>query len=684
MVTGALMMRCIAMFGRASPELGRRTSPPPRPLTDLGTESILVMIDIGKAEMQGMARGEEGLFDDYTNPRASFRTAVRAWVISARRAVRSFPVCVAISGFFHLAVICLFLISGSPRVFSVRGDDILSDSLKSFRKAAVLADEESTGSVRFSDFSDEAILALLSGMPVLDSRFTKNERTNIILNFLQILKMESLTDAAAGLSEESWLSNLSDEEILALLSSKPGLDRETADREGKEKDPEGKAGGVTTSMPIGRTRIVDSGPFASGGPALYKIAPSLTRRLAVLRRQEKYERAAKEVRGGYVRVEGTAGIRDIPSAYFFRDCPYEEILAVGAGLFYFVTGFPDFLPAGLVPQETTPRRPMPEERRAVPFQVVLIEAEAWSRPSLRREETEILEHLTMSADERQAVLDEFMTLPEEEQFARFAHDYLERFDPDQEDLALLAREFIYGNQSAVFVVASRFSAAFDFLEKLYFNKRVQGYLEDYWRKNCDTRTGREILSVLAGLVDFEKRTLEYLFDAYERAVDVLSGREPGSEVFNPGAKAFVIVKTLEAVMEAMVRAGIRSQDNLLALYEDREIALLNLLADSGGMTRNDTLFSLGCLHWSGGRFGKAVEAWRIIDSSYGRGAFRDMMELIRKSESGPGSEDEDYALIGSEIDEMIACSFGSSSKRQLERMVRFNTWSLRYQYPSRE
>jgi hypothetical protein len=610
-----------------------------------------------------MDRGNKELFSGFLKPRPSLATRIRTSLSSACGAARPFSFYIILSGLFHLGVFWLFLSADPLRIVSGGGTGGFSRNLSDFRRAASLMDAETADGPRLAELGDEDILALLSGLPALDPRFTKKERTEILLNFL---------------------ADLSDEDLMALLSGELALDPRLSDREraGLIREPVEPAGGPGPASggagirpPVGRirTRVVESGPFSSGGPALFRIDPSISRRLAMLRYQEKFERAATEVRGGYVRVDGGSGIRDIPSDYFFRDCPYEEMAAVGAGLFAFVSGFPDIQAPGIDPRTETSDERQPVSRGGGPFRVVLVDAGSWSPKTGPDSALKTLEPLALSAEERMAVLDDLMALPEEKQFARFVTEYLERFDPDQEDLAHLAREFMYWNQSAVFIVASRFSAAFDFVEKLYFNKRIQGYLETYARKNRTTRTGREILSVLAGLLDFEKRTLGYLFDAYETAVAVLDGKERRTEVLNPRAKALVIVKTLDAVMEAMVRSGIRSQGELLDLYESREIELLRSLADSGGETRDGALFSLGCLHWTNRRFESAVEAWNAVKPSYSRGSFGDMMELIEKG---------DYARIGPEIDEMIARSFGSSSRKQLERMVRFKKWSRRYQSPA--
>jgi hypothetical protein len=49
---------------------------------------------------------------------------------------------------------------------------------------------------------------------------------------------------------------------------------------------------------------------------------------------EKVERKQTTVRGGRIRVETQEGVKYIPEQYYFRESPYEEMIAHGAGLFF--------------------------------------------------------------------------------------------------------------------------------------------------------------------------------------------------------------------------------------------------------------------------------------------------------------------------------------------------------------
>jgi hypothetical protein len=63
------------------------------------------------------------------------------------------------------------------------------------------------------------------------------------------------------------------------------------------------------------------------------------------------------------------------------------------------------------------------------------------------------------------ILDELMTMPDGKQFAAFEKEYLRRLDPESDDLARLARRFVYTNLNGMFYMTDDFAMAFDFLEE---------------------------------------------------------------------------------------------------------------------------------------------------------------------------------------------------------------------------
>ena len=63
-------------------------------------------------------------------------------------------------------------------------------------------------------------------------------------------------------------------------------------------------------------------------------------KLDYFRRNENLEKERYYIINNQVRVETEEGIKYIPEEFYFRQCPYEEIMAQGAGLFYITEGFP--------------------------------------------------------------------------------------------------------------------------------------------------------------------------------------------------------------------------------------------------------------------------------------------------------------------------------------------------------
>lgn len=588
-----------------------------------------------------------GLFEEYWG-KLSF--IERACVLYSRfcQISRLLAFWVIFSVIFHLIILGVLVHShslrnspGEKRGFSLADYEAFSQALSVLRTE--MNEEVKETSAPMPVLSEEEIATLLAEAPSLDPQFKKRERVEI---FYELLKSR--------------------------------LGRE----EGRSASMQTSRAGRRSVLDSG-TRFFDSGPYASGRASLYKISPEIMRQLSLLRRSEKWEHEETLVRGGYVRVQAETGTRDIPVDYYFRDCPYEEILTVGEKAFYFVSGFPVQDPSGDFERNKVETGRVLSLHPEKDFAVFLLKS-AHLKPATTLLAKRQQEPLVLGPGELERILDELMELPEEEQFSRFVSNYLERYDPDEGDLAVLAREFMHRNLGTIFIITSPFAAAFDFLEEIYFNKRTQGYLETYWRKKRGTKTAAEIIFIIAGLIDFEKRTLGYFFCAYESALRVLTSGERKSDVFNQKAKAFVLKETMEGVLEAMEKAGIQSEEELIKLYEDAEASLYGLLTEGGGETRDRALFALGCLHWNSGRHKEAVSTWKSIRSSYERRTFREMRRQIESFERMAADGPVDYSLIDSRVRVLLSKEDNNQSNKQLRRLIKYRKWSLRYAQPARK
>lgn len=597
------------------------------------------------------------LFEEYWRGKLSL--IKRASMLRARlgESSRSFSFWVILSIILHLTVLGLLVNRHSLRHSSnLKGDILLTDREAFFQAMSIL--QEKTNENKGSEIaltpalSDEEIARLLAEAPALDPQFTEQQRIEIFLDFLKhrLRTAENHSKVRPIDSLNLWASQeMRPAQGLLIL----------------EKG----------------TRLFDSGPYASGGAALHKVSSGLSRQLALLRASERWERDQTPVRGGYVRVMAKAGFKDVPADYYFRDCPYEEILTVREKIFYFVRGFPVLESSGDFERKVIKNRqgfPPHLEKGLVVF--LLESGHMKPATSIAKKH---LEPLVLGSGEIEMILDELMELPEEEQFMRFVEDYLERYNPDEGDIAVLTREFMYKNLGAVFIITSPFVAAFDFLEEIYFNKRTQGYLETYWKKNWGTKTGTEILFILAELVDFEKRALVYLFDSYESALKVLAGKERHLDVFSQKAKAFVLKETMETILDAMEIEGIRSEAELYELYEDYEASIYRLLAELGGETRDRALFDLGCLHWNSGKYEDAVSTWKSVRSSYKRPVFKEVQRLIENFKRVTDDVPADYSLVAPRVNTIIAKEYSGRADKLLRRLIKFKKWSLRYTRPTR-
>jgi hypothetical protein len=185
-------------------------------------------------------------------------------------------------------------------------------------------------------------------------------------------------------------------------------------------------------------------------------------------------------------VETESGIKYIPIEYYFRESPFEEILAQGTSLFYIIRGFPvvNVEDEKIEPAEPEDKQPAIHQEKG--FSVIYLTgltppAQGFQEPD--KTERILFEFSGDKERQIQQILDGLMAFPEEDQFSYFSEKYLETFDPDSEDLAELTHEFIYNNLCNVIIVIDSISSAFDFIEELYFSKPLDFLFLDHWRKH---------------------------------------------------------------------------------------------------------------------------------------------------------------------------------------------------------
>ena len=547
-----------------------------------------------------MGQDYSGLFEIFQREPHSFKNDIRkikGWLESGKR---QFSLSVAISLALHVFLVTFVAVSQSSRHRDGREIGLIDVRPIINALSRIRIEQASPGAIprQISPIEEKEITQLLTQTPLFDTRFSEEERTELALKLMEGYFQMKSTERPLGMLPEISLA-----ELIELAKE-------------KEKTAQGQT-----------REIYSPGRFSDPqGPAFYKIEKRSESQVQFLRRNEKFEKEGTPVLAGMVTVMTTAGKKDVPAEYFFRDCPYDKILARGTGLFYAIEGFPHLIGKGT---------PAPSFKGLTegPFQrfhsngglaLFILKKPISGKPRLSLERPKPF--LQISAELMQKRLDTLMEMPEDLQFSVFVETYLQKYNPDSEDLAGFVREFIYQNLGSVFVVSDSFMSGFDFLEELFYNKELQGYFVSYWNENPGSKTGAEFLMTLASLYDFERRAVVYLLDSYEIAGRILSGEERLQRAFSQKAKAYVLKEISEEFIKKMVEHGFSSEDELLRTYRREQEKIYRLVADMGGEERDRGLYSLGRLYWDEGQHEKSIWRWSEISSGF---AFKTYQEIRR-------------------------------------------------------
>lgn len=372
----------------------------------------------------------------------------------------------------------------------------------------------------------------------------------------------------------------------------------------------------------------------------------------------------------------------IPEEYFFRQCPYEQLLACGAGLFYITEGFPSLEAQDDIESSREKKLSEVEGRaeetlsKKKDFQVMLIPGQnkrdgsppielnpedASHRPPLRIYQTDP-ERVTQ-------ILDSLMGFSEGMQFKFFKEKYLDVYHPEQGDLPRFTREFISCNLSNIIIAYNPIAGAFGFIEQLFFSKHLDFAFLEYWQSHPYTKTGWEALFYIASHLNFEKRGIAYLYNAYEDAKRALNRWGFENDVHQKKAKAYIIKEVYQELISTLKRKDYHSIEEVLNWYTQKEIELYQFIAAHGREVKDRALFSLGLLFWEEGEEKKAFDIWQGMSSDYSSEAFQDIKEILN------------YAVPMAKKVEMINGVLNwernHSSEKQLERLIKFHRWKVR-------
>jgi len=450
--------------------------------------------------------------------------------------------------------------------------------------------------------------------------------------------LETLTESDSGNDPTKPEENLTLQEMLEIL--------------GRQGTIELDSGGMLFTEPSGDDE----------NPLMFHSLPKTKRdRIAALRRNENRERERASIFRDSVRIKTAAGIKDIPLEYYFREPPYEQILAQGASMFYIIQGFPDFEPPKLPPIDLMPT----ESDR---FNLILIR-DLVPAPE-KYPATSTNEAIFQAPEERiREILDGLMHFPEDRQLSFFAERYLAAFDPNRGDLPYLTRELIRNNLCSIVINYSRLSGAFGFIEQIFFSRPLDLTFHGYCLANPETRTGAEFLFALASHYNFEKRAIQYLYNAYPEARMVLRQPFPEPDLFNKKLKAYIIKEIHEELTTSLRGSGIPTLEDVLAEYSLAEKRIYDRIIGADGPDKNRGLYAQGSLYWEDKIYDQAVEVWNRIDSSFSFETFRKIKSVLTRAES----QKQKIA----QINDILEWDAHKGSEDLLKRLLKYKRWENR-------
>jgi hypothetical protein len=313
-----------------------------------------------------------------------------------------------------------------------------------------------------------------------------------------------------------------------------------------------------------------------------------------------------------------------------------------------------------------------QEKEGMGFQVVLLSGLSDSSDEMYSEFQEDREKLSISPTFEEyfdKFCDDFLVLPEEQQFLYFRANYLEKYDLGSEDLAYLTRRFTYKNLNNIIIPISEISSAFDYLEELYYNKPLEQQFLKFWRDYPHTQIGAQFLLTLASHYEFEKRGVEYLYGAYDEAKRYLRQKYKVSEVFNKKTKCYVIQKMFEKLHRKLQERGYGSVEEVSRKYVEEQIKIYDIVIAMGGESRNNGLYDLGCLYWDLNLRDLAIDTWAQIDESYESTA----LDSIQETLSWLNDEENAHTMI----DNILSWHATKGVDKRLKRLLDLGKWKAR-------
>lgn len=595
-----------------------------------------------------MGEGPPVLFD-FIGPPPTHKDRRQAALDWLARKKRHFSFFVALSFIAHLALFGMVVILGPRAEAPSSPAAVRSQDLRAFKEAL----REYAADGRTPERLANALLALSESeieeafrqAPVLDYRLTEREK--------------------AGWYEQLF------REASAEFSEGTGGGRSAAEL------PLSRYFGRLGDMPVrdeDHTLVRIDDPLGESA-RLFKLSKERAETLGSLIPPD----AGPRDRSAEVNLLNEEGrLLNVPGEYFYRESPYLEITAAGAGLFFIIKGFPELPAAGaggdpVRRHNATVPAAAREAGSPVPpspvFSVVLVPRggprDQASGPAAARP------RLTLTKGEIDRVLDGLMALPIVDQIRAFHRDYLESYDPDSPDLARLTAEFLYRNLGMIFIQAGGpLARGFDLLEEVYYDNLSFDALVPYALEHRRSRTGAEILLGLAASYEFERRAIVALDGALDAAKTVLA--DPSEERFfvhNKSAKAYVVREVYRDLVAELRGRDYPALGTVLQKYRDEQLGIYDLLIGMGGEVKCRAQYALGRLYWDEGQTKLAMEIWKATDPAFADETLTWIRSAIIEGRrlSNPVPR----------IDAILARLGAGEKSVQLARIAKFHKWDRR-------
>ena len=555
-----------------------------------------------------------------------------------------------LSGVLHM-IIGLVLSVTAVSYYSYQGSSGSQPAVDSDFKLLARAVEELNKEIGLDEqlarlmeeLEEKKLPAVAQNILIMDDRMTEKEKVEVYKNLL-----ENFIKQGGGVS----------------VAEKAGQ---------KERQPGSKE--ESFEIHSGERVFLSPSPSGSGRSELYILGQEEVRELERLEKAGALKNPPGYGVGRIIDLKVGDRMMEVPAQYYFRSCPYEQILAKGALNFSIIKGFPTFIfpPAEDEQAKETLEQASGQAEQLFPQGPLRVfyygeaefqEQKAEETGQKKREPV----HFDLAAHKWSEILDGLMAYPEEVQFSIFEKDYLNKYDWDNPDLAAFTRNFINSNLNGVIFIEDEFTAAFDALEELFYKKPIFERMTVLIESHPPSTVRDELLFCLASSLDMERRVIKNLARVYPQAKDIYLKKASLDYVFNSLPKAFVLKQVYEDLKENLSRKGFSSLDEALEKYEEGELKIYEDLTGKGGQTRARALYAIGLALWEKGEKEKALETWRKIERSYASLSIKNLLDII--NQTPPAKLDE-------EIEAEISYQSNRNSKYLYRRLIQFNKWARR-------